>query len=291
MKRPVYLLIMTALLLWALPAAADHSTSGTVSGPTPYVYSFKCDPGEGFLVEVTSSQPTSVNILSVTLDSRADGGKAFNAVKSSQKAYSHLIDHRAPSGKPKDNASHWFFRVSILASGYEPADFSLSVTLLGDGGSGDSGKDTKGRLDELSKNLTREWDALEEKILAMDWLKDAVKELNERKAGLMEKKGKIDSITALAENESDPQEKQRLLDIRNGLSAEYKAGAAQYNEDFRKIEGDLELRNSMVRRQNAVHDLGVALKAPFNRKDYAACVAIANGSDIARELGWVNIEK
>jgi len=276
---------MTALLLWTLPAAADHSASGTVSGPTPYVYTIKCDPGERFLVEVTSTQPTSVNILSMTPDSRADGGWAFNAVKSSQKAYSHLLDHSAPSGEPRNNASHWHYRVSILASTSEPADFTLSVSLFKDG-SDDSNKRARERLDELAKNLNREWDALEEKIIAMDWLKDMVKELNERKAALLEKKGEIDRITALAKSESDPQEKQRLLDIRNGLVTEYKAGAAQYNEDYRKIEGDLEVRNSMVRRQNAVHDLGVALKDPYNRKDYAACIAMANGSEIARELGW-----
>ena len=285
MRKSANLLVVIAILLCALPAAADHSASGTVSGPTPYVYTVKCDPGEGFLVEVTSSQPTSVNILSMTPDSRADGGWAFNAVKSSQKAYSHLMDHRAPSGEPKNNASHWHYRVSILASTSEPADFTLSVSLFKDGAD-DFNKRAKERLDELAKNLNREWDALEEKIIAMDWLKDMVKELNERKAGLMEKKGEIDRIAALAKNESDPQEKQRLLDIRNGLVTEYKAGAAQYNEDYRKIEGDLEVRNLMVRRQNAVHDLGVALKDPYNRKDYAACIAIANGSEIARELGW-----
>ncbi len=287
MRKSANLLVVIAILLCALPAAADHSASGTVSGPTPYVYTIKCDPGEGFLVEVTSTQPTSVNILSMTPDSRADGGWAFNAVKSSQKAYSHLMDYRAPSGKPKNNASHWHYRVSILASTSEPADFALSVTLLGDGGSGDSGKDAKERLDELAKNLNREWDALEEKIKAMEWLKGTVKELNERKARILEKKGEIDRITALANSESDPQEKQRLLDIRNGLVTEYKTSAAQYNEDYRKIEGDLEVRNLMVRRQNAVHDLGVALKDPYNRKDYAACIAMANGSEIARELGWV----
>ena len=282
---------MTALLLWALPAAADYSTSGTVSGPTPYVYSFKCDPGEGFLVEVTSSQPTSVNILSVTLDSRADGGKAFNAVKSSQKAYSHLISHRAPSGKPKDNASHWFFRVSILASTYEPADFTLSVTLLGDGDSEDFNNRAKEKLLELGKKMRHENDSLKEKIAAMSWLKDAVQELNERKAAGLEKEEEIDRITALAKSESDPQEKQRLLDIRNGLVTEYKTGAAQYNEDYRKIEGDLEVRNSMIRKRKAIDELGASINELYKGRDYAACVAIANGSDIARELGWVILEK
>jgi hypothetical protein len=227
----------------------------------------------------------------MTPDSRADGGWAFNAVKSSQKAYSHLLDHSAPSGKPTNNASHWHFRVSILASTTEAADFTLSVSLVGNGGSDDFNKHAREQLDELSKNLNREWDALEGKIASMNWLKDTVKELNARKASLMEKKAELDSITALANSESDPQEKQRLTDIRNGLAADYKAGAKQYNEDYRKVESDLELHNSLVRRQNAVHDLGVSLKEPYNKKDYARCVAIANGSDIARDLGWVNIGK
>ncbi|HPD96927.1 MAG TPA: hypothetical protein PLP89_01250 [Synergistales bacterium] len=290
MKNRVCLLIMTALLLWTLPAAADHSASGTVSGPTPYVYTIKCDPGERFLVEVTSTQPTSVNILSMTPNSRADGGWAFNAVKSSQQAYSHLLDHSAPSGEPRNNASHWHYRVSILASTYEPADFTLSVSLFKDG-SDDFNKRAREQLVDLGKNLDQENKSLKEKIAAMSWLKDTVEELNERKARLMENYEEIERIIALVKSETDPQEKQRLVDIGKTLVAEGKADEAQYKDDYQKIKADLELYNSMIRKRKAVQDLGNSLEDPFNRKDYAACVAIANGSDIARELGWVILEK
>ncbi|HDQ93388.1 MAG TPA: hypothetical protein ENN89_04615, partial [Synergistetes bacterium] len=253
MRKAANLLVIIAILFCALPASADHSASGRVSGPTPYVYTIKCDPGERFLVEVTSTQPTSVNILSMTPDSRADGGWAFNAVKSSQKAYSHLLDHSAPPGEPKNNASHWHYRVSILASTSEPADFALSVSLFKNG-SDDFNKRAREQLLELGKNLDQENKSLKEKITAMSWLKEETAELEERKALLAAKMEEIKGIVALAKSEADPQEKERLKETGRYLLAEYKAGRDKYNEDKQRIKDDIEIYNSLVRRRKAVQD-------------------------------------
>lgn len=293
MKRPVYLLIMTALLLWTLPAAADHSASGTVSGPTPYVYTIKCNPGERFLVEVTSTQPTSVNILSMTPDSRADGGWAFNAVKSSQKAYSHLLDHSAPSGEPKNNASHWHYRVSILASTHEAADFTLSVSQFPGDSKKPEGNDkqTRKQLDDLLKSMVREFGELEARFTEMEWVKAVVKDLNERHKTIIEAKEKIKQLDDAIRSETDPQAKERLRETRRAIVAENNPRIKEYNADFLKNKGDIEMWNSMLRRYNAINDLGNSIMGPYESKDYASCVAIANGSDIARELGWVNIGK
>ena len=286
--------LMTLILVFlALPAVADHTTTGSVSGPTPFTYTIKCNPGESFLVEVTSDHPTSVNILSMTPDSRADGGWAFNAVQTSEKAYSHLLDYKAPSGKPSNNASHWHYRVSILASTSEQTGFELSISLFGgEETSEEFNKKAKEQLEALARNLNNEYDELIAEINDMDtWLEPKVKELNDRFRVLGDKKAEIARIDEAIKSESDTKAKEGLLETRRDLAAEFSAEARQYNDDFRQIENDLESRNAMVRRSKAIDELGESLRTPFNNKDYGLCVAIANRSDIARELGWVAIER
>ena len=293
MRKQVSLLMTVSLIFMALPAIADYSTSGSVSGPTPFTHTIKCNPGESFLVEVSSDHPTSVSILSMTPDSRANGGWAFNAVRSSEGAYSHLLDYKAPSGKPSNNASHWHYRISILASTGEPTGFDLSVSRFGEEErSQEFNEKAKEQLEALARNLNREYDELIVKVDEMDkWLQPKVQELNDRFKALEEKKAEIARIDEAIKSESDTQAKEDILVTRRALAAEFSAEARQYNDDFRQIENDLELRNSMVRRSKAVEELGESLRTPFNNKDYGLCAAIANRSDIARELGWVAIDR
>ena len=293
MRKKASVLVTIFLFFLASPATADLSTTGSVSGPTPFIYTVKCNPGESFLVEVSSDHPTSVNILSMTPDSRADGGWAINAVKSSQSAYSHLLDYKAPTGKPTNNASHWHYRVSILASTSEQTGFELSISLFGgEETSEEFSKKAKEQLEALARNLNNEYDELLGKIDEMDtWLEPKVKELNGRFKVLEDKKAEIARIDEAIKSESDTQAKESLLETRKALAAEFSAEARQYNDDFRQIENDLESRNAMVRRSKAIDELGEALRTPFNNKDYGLCVAIANRSDIAMELGWEVIER
>ncbi len=293
MRNKAFVFSTIFLFFLALPATADLSTSRSVSGPTPFTYTVKCNPGESFLVEVSSDHPTSVSILSMTPDSRADGGWAFNAVRSSEGAYSHLLDYKAPSGKPSNNASHWHYRVSILASTGEPTGFDLSVSRFGEEEISEEFKEkAKEQLEALARNLNREYDELIVKVDEMDkWLQPKVQELNDRFKVLEDKKAEIARIDEAIKSESDTQAKESLLETRKALAAEFSAEARQYNDDFRQIENDLEFRNSMVRRSKAVEELGESLRSPFNNKDYGLCVAIANRSDIAGELGWEAIDR
>lgn len=291
MKR-VLLLIFT--LVFVLPAWGDYSTSGIVSGSTPFIHTVKCNPEDSFRVEVLSNHPTSVTILSMTPDSRADGGWAFNAVSQSNKNNSHLLEYQTPSGDPVNNASHWHYRVSILASTNEQTNFSLSIIQFGSGAekSAEFNKRAKKQLDELARDLSHERKKLFQKIEEMDeWLVPINNELHALKDELLKEKDEIAQLDAAVSSESNPETKNNLVEARKALRTEHNSKVDMYNEKYRGVADSLEQRNSLVRRMNLIDELGEVLREPYNKKDFDRCLLIANSSDLAEELGWVDIER
>lgn len=104
------------------PARFDHS--GFVKSPGEYTYTVKCDPGEYFDVEVTSSHPVEV---SVSYKRLYDTRWAYRLEQASESAISHRLRHAAPSEKPAGPMKYWHYEVRVYPMTNEKTDYSLSV--------------------------------------------------------------------------------------------------------------------------------------------------------------------
>lgn len=104
------------------PARFDHS--GFVKSPGEYTYTVKCDPGEVFDVEVTSSRPVEVSVFYKV---PYDTDWLYRLEQVSESAASHRLRHAAPSENPAGAMKYWHYEVRVYPMTIEKTDYSLSV--------------------------------------------------------------------------------------------------------------------------------------------------------------------
>lgn len=130
MKRfkTMALVLGCALLLGGSAfAVSTFSQKGWVKSPNYKRYTVKANPGESFTVFVNSDKPTNVYLNYMTAK---NGQYWYNKVRESRGSKRHRIPFTAPSGKPANNMSHWFYSIQIGASGNQPSDAaSFTVTV------------------------------------------------------------------------------------------------------------------------------------------------------------------
>lgn len=280
------IIVPTLAFFRVSPAEADHSASGTVAGPTSYSHTVKCRPGDTIQVSVTSDYPTSVNVIALT---PLSGEWGVDAVAVSSKKTSHSIRHSAPAGKPKNNASHWHFKVSVLASTHKTTKFSLKITQRGNGGNlpdaytaqakrqlqslGKAIQSRKSQLETAAKSRIDRIKTIDEERKRMEPSIEAGKaELRRIEQEIRSEKDKAVRSSMRQRHEQKRASVNRMIIAYNNLGQNRKALAsdlARYTGPYEEVEA---LRKS----------LGGAL----SRGDYDRCVIIANGSRTAIELGW-----
>lgn len=288
-----FLFLSSILLMFlALPqiSSADYSTSGTVSGPYPYTYTVKCVPGDTFTVSVASDYATSVDILSMTPDSRASGGWAVNSVASSRKRTVHGLKYTAPEGKPVNNATHWHYKISILASTEELTKFSLRVTQQGTRDKQDPEYLTKARkkLEQLGVALEKRKAQLK---LEMNNQMKRVKILDD---ALEIESSKIEAERAELITMENNIEHETNEAVRSSIAQNYERRLEKFNVRVRAHNKATEDRNKLLCLEmnkfmeplKEFQALEKALIQAVEKGDFDKCVLIANGSNLAKSLGW-----
>ena len=104
------------------PARFDHS--GVIMSPGEYTHTVKCDPGDVFDMEITSSHPVGVSVF---YKFPYDTEWLYRLEQISEPAASHRLRHAAPSEKPAGPMKYWHYEVRVSPMTSEKTDYSLSV--------------------------------------------------------------------------------------------------------------------------------------------------------------------
>lgn len=267
------------------PAEADHSASGTVAGPTSYSHTVKCRPGDTIQVSVTSDYPTSVNVIALT---PLSGEWGVDAVAVSSKKTSHSIRHSAPAGKPKNNASHWHFKVSVLASTHKTTKFSLKITQRGSGNLPDAYiAQAKRQLQSLGKAIQVRKSQLETAAKSrIDRIKTIDEEREKMKSSIDAGRAELRRIEQEIRSEKDKAVRSSMRQRHEQKRASVNRMIIAYNnlgQNRKALVSDLARYTGPY---EEVESLRKSLAVALSRNDYDRCVIIANGSRTAIELGW-----
>jgi hypothetical protein len=287
--RVSLLFLVSALFLCAAavsPSCADYSTSGTVGGPHPATYTIKCNPGDSFTVSVGSNYPTSVDILFMT---PAGNEWAYNSVAGSDQRTSHELSHTAPSGKPANKAAYHHYKVSILASTNKQTRFSLKIIQRGNNKNLDREylERAKKQLDVLAKAISNERKRLSG---AMNQQAERIKGIDEQQKSW---KARLDTERAELARMADAIRSEQNKAARSSMVQTYKFRQADFNAKVEAFNRENAKRRALyndwkgVREQRDTLDsFAKSILEAWKRNDIDHCVLIANGSRLAKSLGW-----
>ena len=291
-KLTVLAIASIFVLLLSSGVCLAFSKSGKINGPVPYTHTVKCNPGDSFSVKINSSHGTTANIIALT----PYGNEwAENVVAKSPVGTAHYLEYKAPDGQPKNNAAYWHYKVSIRAATNEWTDFSLNIEQIG---SGEKNQDetyvarAKKQINNLGSALTKNREA---RRARRDSLSDDMKRKEDRLAGerqeLDREKTELNALVGRIKAETNKA-------ARSDMSYEYKQKKARFdekvirfNDEVREIMALDERRNTEVDEIKKINDLLKALSEAYNKGDMDQCVLIANGSDLARSLGWTHMTR
>ena len=268
------------------PSFADYSTSGTVGGPYPYTYTIKCNPGDSFSVSVGSNYPTSVDILFMT---PAGNEWAYNSVAGSDQRTSHELSHTAPSGKPANKAAYHHYKVSILASTNKQTRFSLKIIQRGNNKNLDREylERAKKQLDVLAKAISNERKRLSG---AMNQQAERIKGIDEQQKSW---KARLDTERAELARMADAIRSEQNKAARSSMVQTYKFRQADFNAKVEAFNRENAKRRALyndwkgVREQRDTLDsFAKSILEAWKQNDIDRCVLIANGSRLAKSLGW-----
>ena len=281
------------LLLFFVPEAlANHSTSGTVAGDRPYTYTVKCAPGDSFSISVRSDYPTSVDILFMT----PHGNEwAQNSVSGSDQRTTHELSWKAPDGKPSNNAAYHHYKVSILASTNHQTKFSLDIRQQGSGKKLDAEyvKLAQGRLKQLIVSLDGEKKRVEsEAKIQIERVKLMEEEMNKLRGYIESSRSELASLKAQIQSEQNKAVRSSLRQTHEHKRLNLNDKINQYNQMVRDKNSIVsEFKSKYTARLTEISDLRKSIIRTWENKDVDKCVLIANGSQLARQLGWNPIKR
>jgi hypothetical protein len=283
-----------ALLILLLSAGVclAFSHTGSVNRPVPYTYTIKCNPGDSFTVNVTSSPETIVEILALTpLGSEWAQSRAAK----SPKATSHFLEYAAPGGKPKNNAAYWHYKVQIHAVTDKKTDFSLNISQRGTGA---KNRD-EAYVEQAKKQIDRLGEALSKKRQAHSATSASLREdLEKRKDRIVKWREKIRAEKAELNELFDKIDAEPNDAVRSDMTFKYEDRRKQLSREIDRFnDATLEARAVLDREQAELQEIAKIdnllkpLAEAYSKGDYDRCVLIANGSDLARSMGWVQITR
>lgn len=289
------LILLAALLIVPLLAGvsrADYSTNGSVGGDHPYTYTVRCSPGDSLRVSVSAEYPVSVDILYLT---PAGNEWAQNSVAGSDRKTRHELSCTAPSSPPKNNAAHHHYKISILASTNNQTKFSLNIRQQGSGKKLDAEyvKLAQERLKKLVTSLDGEKKRVESEVkIQAERVKTMEKELDKLKRNIDSSRAELASLKAQIQGEQNKA-------VRSSLRQTYEHRRLRLNDKIKQYNQMAQNRNSVVNEVKAkyagrlteISDLRKSLIHAWGNKDVDKCVLIANGSRLARQLGWNPIKR
>lgn len=294
--RILFLAVFLSLALHGSGTAfADHSKSGTVRGTYAYTYTVKCNPGDSFAVSVRSDYPTSVSIASMTFEPRAPGGWGYNKIAASNKRTSHLLKHRAPDGRPKNNAAYWHYKVYVRAATKNPAQYSLRIEQRGNGRQNQSGRyvaRAKKQILNLGKAIMGKQKQLNSEAKSRNARIQALRR------DLKNKKSSLDAERSRLRQMANGIRSERNKAVRSSMIQKYKSREASFNsrvKGYNQVNGQvkrlLSENKELKTRWTELQNLGKSINDAWKRNDIDRCILIANGSRLARSLGWQTMKR
>ena len=291
-----WFLIASAIVFFAAaePSSADYSTTGVVGGPHPFTYTIKCAPGDSFEVTIGSDYATSVDILALTPDSRAQGGWAVNSVASSRQKTSHTLSYAAPAGKPANNAAYWHYKISILASTNKQTKFSLKIIQHGSGGSRSKAyvEQAKKQLQTLGKAIQNERNRLSAELKRRsDRIKSIDEEQKRKKESLERELAELERLDQAIRNEKNKAARSSMQQTLKSRTDRYNASVESYNKTRAARKALYDEYQALKEWRGEIDTLREALREALGRNDIDRCVIIANGSRLALGLGWKTMKR
>lgn len=276
------------------PSSADYSTTGVVGGPHPFTYTVKCAPGDRFEVAVSSDYATSVDILALTPDSRAHGGWAVNSVASSRRKAAHSLSYAAPAGKPENNATHWHYKISILASTQKQTKFMLKITQYGSGASRSKAyvEQVNKQLQALGRAMKNEQNRLNTEIKQRsERIKSIDSEQKRKKERLVAELAELERLNESLRNEKNKAVRSSMQQTLKSRTDRYNASVESYNKTRAARKALYDEYKALGERRSEIDNLREALREALGRNDYDRCVIIANGSRLALSLDWKTMKR
>ncbi|MGI6783125.1 MAG: hypothetical protein ACOX5A_02770 [Aminivibrio sp.] len=291
-KQAALAVAVCLILVLTAGVCFGYSHSGSVNRPVPYGYTVKCNPGDVFTVSVTSSHETIVEILALT---PLGTEWARNRVSKSPKGTNHHLEYTAPGDKPKNNAAYWHYKVQIHAAADKKTDFSLNISQRG---TGEKNRD-EAYAEQAKKQIDRLGEALSKKRQAHSAKSASLREdLEIKKERIVKWREKIRAEKAELNELFDRIDEEPNDAVRSDMTFKYEKRRSQLHQEIDRFNDAAAEAMAVLDREQAelqeiakIDNLLKPLAEAYSKGDLDRCVLILNGSDLARSMGWLTINR
>lgn len=269
----------------------DFSHTDNVVNPNNYSHIIKANPGDRFIIKVTSDLETSAYLSTMVPISQGSAEWGYNQILKSKKNTYHELEYTAPETKPTKGAAFWHYKFEIFPNTYKWTKFTVNITQI-DGGI-DLKKPRKSDeeifklLDDLTTSMGNEMKRLrsqgEKVIPRLESLKKEYDEVKKLRTQYLEEMKEINRKNETEKDSEVLQSRFERFDQVNGL---FKGLAPEVDRLLAEMRPFAVELDSLTERYNEIRTIGVAIDKLLKAKDFDKALALANESDVAKAFGW-----